>query len=441
MNVESRAWQAGEVRFRTYLNAVAAALGHAARAAPMRAYCTGLLLPGERKSVELMAARIRPACVQPLHQAMHHVVAKAAWSDAAVLGAVRKRVLPAIERHGPVRYWILDTIGFPKQGSHSVGVARQPCGRDGQVENCQVAVSLSVANEYASLPIAYRLSLPRAWADDPPRRAKAGVPEEVKFETEAMIALGHLRQAHADGVPRGIVLGDAEYGRQADLRLGVSGLGLPYVLGVPSSTSVRPLAAASPGASGNGPMPARSLALGLPARAWRRAAWREEGQARLWSRFAAVRLRPARGDAEAAPNSPDWEEWLLVEWPGGGTEPTGYWLSNLPLSTPLRTLARAAKGRWRTRRDLQDLRQDAGLKHYEGRGWRGFHHHASLSITAYGFLAAERCLFPPALRFNPRQITLPPRPDGFQPRGSAAAARAGRYALGVRSDGTERTMS
>lgn len=420
---ESKVWQDGDVRFRAYLDVIAAVLGHAGRVAPMRAYCVGLLLPGERKSVELMATRVRPGCVQPLHQAMHHVVAKAAWDDAAVLGAVRRQVLPAIERHGPVRYWVLDTIRFPKQGSHSVGVARQPCDRAGKQDNCQVAVSLSVANEHASLPIAYRLSLPQAWADDPLRRAKAGVPEEIKFETEAMIALGHVRQAHADDVPRGIVLGDAEYGCQAELRSGVNGLGLSYVLSVPSSMGVRPPAAASPDGAGDGPASARSLALGLPAEAWHGATWREENQAEFWADFAAVRVRPEHGDAGAASKR---EEWLLVERAGGGPEPTGYWLSNLPLDTPLQALAQAAKGRWRTRRDLQELRQGAGLQHYEGRGWRGFHHHASLSIAAYGFLTAERCLFRPALRFNPRQITLPLRPDGFRPRGSASMAQATR---------------
>ena len=135
-----------------------------------------------------------------------------------------------------------------------------------------------------------------------------------------------------------------------------------------------------------------------------------------------MRLRPARGDAEAAPNSPDWEEWLLVEWPGGGTEPTGYWLSNLPLSTPVRMLVQAAKGRWRTRWDLQDLRQGAGLEHYEGRGWRGFHHHATLCIAAYGFLISERETISPS---GDRATTLYPQfalREGHQPRGSAVAA-------------------
>src|ERR671917_119507 len=164
----------GEGRFAAYLDAIAAVVGHSRRAAAARAYCTGLLLPGERKSIEPMAARLAPERVQATHQALHHVVAQAEWDDATLMRAVCGQVLPAIERHGPVRYWIVDDTGFPKQGKHSVGVARQYCGEPGRQDNCQVAVSLSVANDRASLPMAWRLYLPGAWAEDPRRRAKAG---------------------------------------------------------------------------------------------------------------------------------------------------------------------------------------------------------------------------------------------------------------------------
>ena len=228
---QARRPRTGAVRLTAYLDEITAVLRHASRAASARAYCTGLLLPGERKSVEPMAARIAPGRVQAQHQAMHHVVAKAAWGDAAVLRAVRERVLPAIERHGPVRYWVVDDTGFPKQGSASVGVARQYCGQlgegsqgsvrgadgiaaGGKQENCQVAVSPSVANDHASLPLAYRLYPPETWAEDPARRAKAGVPEAITFETKTAIALAQIRQARADGVPTGVVLGDAAYGNE-----------------------------------------------------------------------------------------------------------------------------------------------------------------------------------------------------------------------------------
>src|SRR6201995_2385885 len=237
----------GEARLAAYLDAIAGVLGHARRAASARAYCTGLLLPGERKSIEPMAARLDPTHVQAKHQALHHVVAQADWDDAAVLAAVRAQVLPAIERQGPVLYWIVDDTSFPKHGTHSVGVARQYCGQLGKRDNCQVAVSLSVANEAASLPIAYRLYLPEAWASDPARRATAGVPEEVAFATKPAIALEQIGRALADGVPPGVVVTDAGYGNDTDFRDGVTARGLPYVAGILGTTGLWP-----PGA---GPLP------------------------------------------------------------------------------------------------------------------------------------------------------------------------------------------
>src|SRR6187455_1048710 len=193
-----------EVRFQAYISALSEVIGHADRIDPLRRYCTGLLLPGERKSIEPMAARLDPRHVQTTHQSLHHFVAKAPWDDAAVLTAVCEQVLPALTRHGPITAWILDDTGFPKKGPHSVGVARQYCGQLGKQDNCQVAVSLSLAHDGSSLPVAYRLYLPEAWAEDPARRAKAGVPEAIGFETKTAIALGQLRQAREQGVPVGI---------------------------------------------------------------------------------------------------------------------------------------------------------------------------------------------------------------------------------------------
>src|SRR5215212_326915 len=231
---------ASEQRLQEYLCRLTAVLGHADRKARLVGYCTGLLLPGERKSVEPMAARLDPAQVPSLHQALHHFVATAAWRDEAVLAAVREQVLPALSRHGPVTAWIIDDTGFPKKGKHSVGVARQYCGQLGKQENCQVAVSLSVANERASLPVAFELYLPEDWAGDPARRAKAGVPEEVVFRTKPAIALQQIRRALADGVPPGVVLGDAGYGVDTDFRTALTALTLPYVLGVQSTIGVWP---------------------------------------------------------------------------------------------------------------------------------------------------------------------------------------------------------
>ena len=427
--------RAGGDRFAVYVDAITAVLGHASRVGPARAYCTGLLLPGERKSVEPMAARMEPDRVQAAHQSMHHVVAKAEWDDDAVLAAVRGQVLPALERHGPIAYWIVDDTSFPKQGKHSVGVARQCCGQLGKQDSCQVAVSLSVANDHASLPVAYRLYLPEAWAEDPARRARAGVPEAITFETKTVIALGQMRQALACGVSAGVVLGDAGYGNETEFRTGVSELGLLHMLGVQPSTTIWPHGQAPlPPApwSGRGrpptrlrrspehqPVSAKALAINQPARAWRTLTWRKGSQTALSSRFVALRVRPAHRDEKRATPRP--EEWLLVEWPEGEAEPTKYWLSTLPPRTALKRLVHAAKARWRIERDYQELKQEIGLGHYEGRGWRGFHHHASLCIAAYGFLVAERCLFPPQTRFTPDWIAPPAPSQTFQPRGAATA--------------------
>jgi SRSO17 transposase len=425
-----------EARFNTYLKALSLTLGHADRAAPFHAYCTGLLLPGERKSVEPMAARIEPERVPATHQSLHHVVAKADWSDEAMLTAVRSQVLPAIEAHGAINAWIVDDTGFPKKGTQSVGVARQYCGQLGKQDNCQVAVSLSVANDYASLPIAYQLYLPEPWAGDPARRHKAGVPDDIAFQTKPQIALGQIRAALLASVPRAVVLADAGYGVDTGFRDGITALGLRYVVGIQSSTTLWP-----PGQaplppkpwSGRGRRPTRlqhndshqpvsvkDFAIGLPNKAFRRVTWREGSNTQLASRFAAVRVRPAQGDSRRS--EPRAEEWCLIEWPKGEAEPTKYWFSTLPADISLTDLVRQAKRRWRIERDYQDLKQELGLGHYEGRGWRGFHHHATLCIAAYGFLIIERAAFSPSADTQAPFITRSPLPEGFRARGSPGSA-------------------
>src|ERR1700760_2486020 len=171
------------------MDGLATTAGHEDRHAPLKDYCKGLLLPGERKSIEPMAARLNPSNVQATRQSLHHLMAKAPWSDQALLDHVRQQVLPAMQKQGPVVAWIIDDTGFPKKGHHSVGVARQYCGQVGKQDNCQVAVSLSVATHQGSLPIAYRLYLPKDWADDPVRRAKTGIPDDIVFQTKPEIAL------------------------------------------------------------------------------------------------------------------------------------------------------------------------------------------------------------------------------------------------------------
>src|SRR6266404_6021986 len=309
-----------ELRFAGYVEGLVSVIGHADRAGPLRDYCTGLVMPCERKSVEPMAAITAPERTAAQHQSLLHFIGQGGWSDAEVLGKVREMVLPRIERYGPIETWIIDDTSFPKQGRHSVGVAHQYCGQLGKQANCQVAVSLSLANHDASLPAAYRLYLPKVWAEDRNRRGKAGVPEEITFKTKPEIALEQIRWAWEVGLPGDRVLLDAGYGHDSKLRRGITELGKRYVAGIQPQTLV-------------------------------------------WA--------------------------------------------------PLR---------WRIERDYQELKQEVGLGHFEGRGWRGFHHHATLCIAAYGFLISERETIPPS---GPRSAALLPQPalpDSYRPRGSSLAA-------------------
>ena len=422
-------------RFRTYAADLASVLGHADRVRPFEDYCVGLLSAEGRKSVEPLAAVTAPERTAAQHQSLLHLVAQAPWSDHAVLTRVRERVLPTITRDEPIQAWIIDDTGFPKKGSHSVGVARQYCGQLGKQDNCQVAVSLSVATHQGSLPVAYRLYLPKDWADDPVRRAIAGVPDDIRFQTKPEIALQQLRQAVADGVPPGVALMDPAYGNDSKLRAGISELGLSYVAGILPTTMVwRPGEAPLPPAprSGRGrpgtrlrrdethrPVSAKTLALELAADAWQQITWRDGSNTPLTSRFARWRVRPAHDDARRS--EPAAEEWLLIEWPEGEAEPDHYWFSTLPADISLESMVDQAKLRWRIERDYLELKQEVGLGHYEGRGWRGFHHHATLCIAAYGFLISEKESIPPSGPACARRRSQSALPAGYRPRGSAAA--------------------
>ena len=432
-------------RFRAYAANLASVLGHADRVRPFEDYCVGLLSTEGRKSVEPLAATTAPERTAAQHQSLLHFVAQAPWSDQALLTRVRERVLPSITSEEPVQAWIIDDTGFPKKGSHSVGVARQYCGQLGKQDNCQVAVSLSVATHQGSLPIAYRLYLPKDWATehakeggDPLRRAIAGVPTDVVFQTKPEIALQQLRQAVADGVPPGVALMDPAYGNDSKLRAGISQLGLTYVAGISPTTMVwRPGEAPLPPASRPGrgrpatrlrrdqthqPVSAKTLALELPADAWQTITWRDGSNTPLTSRFARWRVRPAHDDASRS--EPAEVEWLLVEWPEGAAEPDHYWLSTMAADISLERMVDLAKLRWRIERDYLELKQEVGVGHYEGRGWRGFHHHATLCIAAYGFLISEKETIPPSGPSRPWRGSQSALSAGCRPRGSATAVTA-----------------
>jgi SRSO17 transposase len=414
-----------ESRFTRYVDGLVSVIGHADRTGPLRDYCTGLVMPLERKSVEPMAAITAPGRTAAQHQSLLHFVGQGGWSDATVLAKVRELVLPVMERHGPIEAWIIDDTGFPKQGRHSVGVSHQYCGQLGKQANCQVAVSLSLAHHDASLPVAYQLYLPKGWAEDESRRRKAGVPEAISFKTKPEIALEQIRWACEMGLPGHVVLVDAGYGHDAKLRTGITELGKVYVAGIQPQTLVWAPGTRRGGAPKKGRRDApdalsvKDLALRLRAKAWRTITWREGTNERLSSRFARLRVQVAsRHERSTKPV----KEWLLIEWPEGADEPTKYWLSTLPQNTPFRDLVDAAKLRWRIERDYEELKQEVGLGHFEGRGWRGFHHHATLCIAAYGFLISERETIPPSGFGSAALFPKPAVPNGYRPRGSALAA-------------------
>jgi SRSO17 transposase len=432
---DERSTHVSAKRFDEYIDALAPELGHLNRVQPFRSYCTGLLLPGKRKSVEPMAARIMPTNLRQTHQSMHHFVADSPWSDERLLARVVNLVIPVIQKRMPISAWIIDDTGMPKKGQHSVGVAHQYCGQLGKQANCQVAVSLSVANAHASLPVSYRLYLPKSWSEDPLRRKTAGVPDEIVFQTKPQIALEQIGNAVAAGIPSGVVIADAAYGNDNGFRDGVTALGLQYAVSIQSSTTVwrpgeSPLLPHERGEKPHGrpitrlgqtadrkPIAVLDLARELPQSAFADVAWREGTNKTLRSRFATMRVRGANRDNQRS--TPHEVEWLLIEWPKDEDAPTKYWLSTLDESVSKSDLINTVMTRWRIERDYQNLKQELGLGHYEGRSWRGFHHHATLCIAAYGFLLIDQGGFSPSAGHWRIEFAQSSLPDNFRPRGAA----------------------
>jgi SRSO17 transposase len=356
-----------------------------------------------------MAARLDPDHVGRMHQSLHHLVADAPWDDEVLLDRALDTVLPAMLRQGPVVAWVVDDTGFPKKGQHSVGVTRQYCGQVGKQDNCRVAVSLSVTTESASMPVAFRLYLPEVWSNDKARREKAGVPEVVAFQTKPQIALDQIKRAQQRGVPAGIVLADAGFGNDTQFRTRLTERELPYVAGVQSAVSVwKPGQQPKPAPrrkelgrppkllqrdAQHQPVSAKALALSLTAEAWKIVSWRQGVKNKLVSRFAAIRVRPAHRDYWRAEPHP--EEWLLIEWPSEEKEPTKYWFSTLPADTPLSDLVYFAKHRWIIERDYQELKQELGLGHFEGRGCADFITTPPYALPLMASWFPKGAVFPP----------------------------------------------
>jgi len=381
-------------RFLEYVTAVLPDLGRKDRQPWAAAYVRGLLLEGERKSIEPMAKRLPDGNVQ----ALQHFIGKSPW----LYEPVRQRVAGVLCPEMGPGLWIVDDTGFPKQGKHSVGVARQYSGTLGKVANCQVAVSLHHATATASLPVDWALFLPEEWTKDPDRCAAAGVPMPVHHQPKWRLALALLDHARTWGLADQRVIADAGYGTIAEFRAALRDRRLPYAVGIESGTGVwtrRPRRHRRPD-TGRGRPPTRwdygghrppsvvDVARALPAAAYHTVTWREGSKGTLRARFARVRVWPSHGYCKGKP--PECEQWLLIEWPVEAAQPTKYWLVTGPRRLSLVQLVRWAKARWRVEQDYAQLKNELGLDHFEGRRWLGWHHHVTMTTMAYGFLIREQ---------------------------------------------------
>jgi SRSO17 transposase len=364
-------------------------------------YLRGLMLDGKRKSIEPMAARLADGDEQCLQQ----FVNQSPWAWQPVRLRLARRVSAAISPEA----WIVDDTGFPKFGRDSVGVARQYCGALGKVGNCQVGVSINAATDEASCPLDWRLFLPEEWDDDSERRAKAHLPADERHRPKWRLALEMLDGLRAGGLQPPVILADGAYGEISEFRLQLEARELEYVLQVKGGTSayadgVRRQMPAYSGA-GRPPKPRyrerrsslKTLALAAGREALETVSWREGSRGKLCSRFLALRVRPANVQLRRAAAEDELPlAWLVCEWPDDADEPIKYWLSNLPANTPLTRLVTLAKLRWRVEHDYRELKDALGLDHFEGRSFRGWHHHVTLASLAHGFLTLER-LNPKAL--------------------------------------------
>jgi len=390
-------------RFRSKLEAfladVVLAMGRKDRRHHAEEYIRGLLMDGERKSIEPMANRLPEGDVQALQQ----FVNQSPWPSREVRASLARKVEGEFV---PEAYWLIDDVSFPKQGKHSVGVARQYCGALGKRANCQVAVTLDLGTEESSTPLNWALYLPKGWVEDPVRRKKAGIPEEITFKTKIVLALDLMDEVKEWGLQGRLVLADSAYGDAYDFRQGLRSRELDYVVQVSGELRAwtqDPHPSEPPLRRGGTTHrkrlyakdlpPTRTLceiAKALPSQSWKLITWREGTKGALSSRFARVVVWMANGLVQGKTLEVPREE-LLIEWPEGDKNPWKYWLSSLsPRRTSFRGLVRKAKGRFRIEQDYEEMKGELGLDHFEGRSWQGWHHHVTLVTLAYAFLTLEK---------------------------------------------------
>ncbi|MCX4734236.1 IS701 family transposase [Streptomyces sp. NBC_01363] len=375
-------------------------------------YLRGLLTNGRRKSVEPMAARLGE---DGNRQALAHFLTTSPWDPSHI------RAKPAWKMEAAIRptALVFDDTGFLKDGNASACVSRQYTGTAGKVTNCQVGVSLHLASDHASAAVDWRLFLPQTWDPASPkaapdkvaRRTACGIPEDVGHVEKWQLALDMADEVRSWGIEVPLVIADAGYGDAAAFRLGLNARGMRYVVGISTTMSAQPgdavptcepYAGIGRPSAPKYPTPARSvkeLVIAAGRKAARPVQWREgsrpgtgrSGRKRMYSRFVALRIRPAGREIRQATDGPELPEcWLLAEWPAGESEPVQFWLSDLPADTPLTTLVRLAKLRWRIEHDYREMKQALGLAHFEGRTWGGWHHHVTLVSAAHAFCTLQR---------------------------------------------------
>lgn len=394
-----RELKALDQRLTAFLEDLLAPLGRKERRHWARVYIQGLLLDGERKSIEPLASRIPGADVQALRQ----FVGQSPWAVEAVERQLARKVVDLLT---DPEVWILDETSFPKAGEHSVGVARQYCGALGKVANCQVAVTLHWSSAEASCPLGWRLYLPRAWIEDEERAQEVKLPPGLTYRRPAELALELIDQMLSWEVPRLPVVADSAYGNSFEFREQLRQRQLFYVMAVESKTVVwteDPNAVPLPPPRKTGrprrypplaslatPQDLTTVARQLPASAWKKVTWRAGSRGPQRSRFTKLKVWAAHG-WRAQEHPERLAEWLLIEWPDGETEPTKYWLAQLGPGLPgLRRLVKMARARWRIEMDYRELKEELGLDHFEGRHWLGWHHHVTLVTLAYAFLRFEQ---------------------------------------------------
>jgi SRSO17 transposase len=376
-------------RLDLYLQGVGDLLGHPARRIPFATYVVGLFSTLERKTAEGIAALSAPEIVEAEHQRLLHIIGQSTWDDRLLRRYSWQQALKATCEHRQIDGWIIDDTGWIKKGNHSVGVQRQYTGTSGKIDNCQVGVSLCVSAGDVQLPIDFELYLPRTWVDDDERRRKAKIPDDLEFKTKPNLAVEMIDRALQDGLPHPtVVLADAGYGNSSDFRLAIRARRLHYAVAVVKTTKVH--AVDSTGARRG---PATTVDRMAAKATHRRVTWRKGTKGALSSRFAFRRVVPVRdADESPEPNA----VWLITEWPYDESEPCKYYLCSLAAHTSHKQLVFAIHQRFRTERMYEDLKQEFGLDHYEGRSFVGWHHHVTAVLVAYSFAAAEQSrLFPP----------------------------------------------